>query len=203
MGTAEFAAFVEQALFLDRDDPGAAWRRAARLPGAADRDGSRRPRELRIEAEGTDLTLNVEGRTWINSDGKRNMPSGEVFTGPHESSAEGRIRFTIPSGPAASRSRGSSSSSARARVVSRPRRARRGVPEGDAGHRRRRLAGSGEIGIGTNFGIDRPVGAILFDEKIGGTVHLAVGRSYPGDRRHQRVSAVHWDMICDLRRGGR
>ena len=59
----------------------------------------------------------------------------------------------------------------------------------------------GEIGIGTNFGIDRPVGAILFDEKIGGTVHLAVGRSYP-ETGGTNESAVHWDMICDLRRGG-
>ena len=60
----------------------------------------------------------------------------------------------------------------------------------------------GEIGIGTNFGIDRPVGTILFDEKIGGTVHLAVGRSYP-ETGGVNESAVHWDMICDLRDGGR
>jgi aminopeptidase len=60
----------------------------------------------------------------------------------------------------------------------------------------------GEIGIGTNFGIQRPVGAILFDEKIGGTVHLALGRSYP-ETRGRNESALHWDMICDLRAGGR
>src|SRR5439155_20156858 len=60
----------------------------------------------------------------------------------------------------------------------------------------------GEIGIGTNFGIDRPVGAILFDEKIGGTGHLAIGRSYP-ETGGTNVSAVHWDLICDLRNGGR
>ena len=73
--------------------------------------------------------------------------------------------------------------------------------QGHARDRRGRRAGSGEIGIGTNFGIDRPVGAILFDEKIGGTVHLAVGRSYP-ETGGTNESAVHWDMICDLRRGG-
>src|SRR5438034_967660 len=60
----------------------------------------RTARGLRIEAEGTDLTLRVEGRTWVNSDGQRNMPSGEVFTGPHEDSANGRIRFDVPSSPA-------------------------------------------------------------------------------------------------------
>jgi aminopeptidase len=60
----------------------------------------------------------------------------------------------------------------------------------------------GEIGIGTNDGIDRPVGTILFDEKIGGTIHLALGRSYP-ETGGTNESAVHWDMICDLRHGGR
>ena len=60
----------------------------------------------------------------------------------------------------------------------------------------------GEVGIGTNVGIDRPVGAILFDEKIGGTVHLALGRSYP-ETGGTNESALHWDLICDLRRGGR
>ena len=60
----------------------------------------------------------------------------------------------------------------------------------------------GELGIGTNFGIDRPIGAILFDEKIGGTVHLALGRSYP-ETGGTNESVVHWDLICDLRQGGR
>ena len=98
MGTGEFEAFVTRALFLDRDDPVAAWGELRAFQAALiERLG--RPREIRIEADGTDLRLNVDGRTWINSDGKRNMPSGEVFTGPHEDSAEGTIRFTIPTRP--------------------------------------------------------------------------------------------------------
>jgi aminopeptidase len=60
----------------------------------------------------------------------------------------------------------------------------------------------GEIGIGTNTGVDRPIGSILVDEKMGGTVHLALGRSYP-ETGGTNESAIHWDMICDLRRGGR
>ena len=200
MGSGEFAAFVERALFLDRDDAPAAWRELhdfqarliERLAGA---------RELRIEAEGTDLTLSVEGRTWVNSDGRRNMPSGEVFTGPHERSAEGRIRYTIPSSPGGVDVDGIELEFREGRVVSA--RAERGEE-----YLKATLATDdgasllGEIGIGTNFGIDRPVGAILFDEKIGGTVHLAVGRSYP-ETGGVNESAVHWDMICDLRRGGR
>jgi aminopeptidase len=98
MGDRAFAAYVARALFLDRPDPVAAWRE---LHDMQERLIERlsRARELRIEAEGTDLRLQVEGRTWVNSDGKRNMPSGEVFTGPLETSAEGRIRYAVPSSP--------------------------------------------------------------------------------------------------------
>jgi aminopeptidase len=129
------------------------------------------------------------------------MPSGEVFTGPVEDSAEGVIRYTIPSSPRGVPVEGIELRFAEGRVVEA--RAERGEA-----YLRETLATDdgasrlGEIGIGTNFGIDRPVGAILLDEKIGGTVHLAVGRSYP-ETGGVNESAVHWDMICDLRDGGR
>jgi aminopeptidase len=199
MGEHAFAAFVRGALFLDREDPAAAWRELGgfqaqlieRLAGV---------RDLRIEAEGTDLTLRVEGRTWVNSDGKRNMPSGEVFTGPLEDSANGTIRFAIPSSPHGVAVEEVELTFRDGEVVA----ARAGRGEEylqrtlatDPGARR-----LGELGIGTNRGIDRPIGAILFDEKIGGTVHLALGRSYP-ETGGVNESAVHWDLICDLRRGG-
>ncbi len=200
MGTAEFAEFVRRAVFLDRDDPAAAWGELRALQERLiERLG--RASELRIEAEGTDLRLSVAGRTWINSDGRRNMPSGEVFTGPLEDSAEGRIRFTIPSSPRGVEVAGIELEFRAGRVVAA--RAERGheyllaTLDTDPGAR-----ALGEIGIGTNTGIDRPTGAILFDEKIGGTVHLALGRSYP-ETGGTNESAVHWDMICDLRAGGR
>ena len=195
-----FAAFVRGALFLDRPDPAAAWRELGafqaelieRLAGA---------RELRIEAQGTDLTLRVDGRTWVNSDGRRNMPSGEVFTGPLEDSANGTIRFTVPSSPRGVAVEDVELTFCDGEVVAA--RASRGLEylertlATDAGARR-----LGELGIGTNAGIDRAIGAILFDEKIGGTVHLALGRSYP-ETGGVNESAVHWDLICDLRGGGR
>jgi aminopeptidase len=200
MGSGAFAGFVRGATFLDRDDPAAAWRelhdRQARLI-----ERLAPARELRIEAEGTDLRLNVEGRTWINSDGRRNMPSGEVFTGPREDSAEGRIRFTIPSNRGGGEIAGIELEFREGRVVEA--RAERGEA-----YLRETLATDdgatllGEIGIGTNFGIEQPIGNTLFDEKIGGTVHLAVGSSYP-ETGGTNESAVHWDMICDLRGGGR
>ena len=194
-----FAAVVRRATFLDQDDPVRAWRGLsafqdtliARLRGA---------REIHITADGTDLLLGVRGRTWVNSDGRRNMPSGEVFTGPLETSAEGHVRFTIRSAPAGVEVdgvelelRGGEVVRAHAQVGDDYLQHALGTDEGS-----RRL---GELGIGTNFGITQPVGAILFDEKIGGTVHLALGRSYLETGGKNR-SALHWDLICDLRAGG-
>src|SRR3954462_9408372 len=200
LSLADFERFVAGALFLGAEDPVGEWGRLrafqdaliARLKPA---------REIRIEADGTDLTLSVAGRTWVNSDGKRNMPSGEVFTGPHETSANGRIFFGVPSSPAGVAVGGVTLVFRDGEGVGAH--AERGEPYlrqalgTDEGARR-----LGELGIGTNYGIDRPIGAILFDEKIGGTVHLALGRSYP-ETGGKNVSAVHWDLICDLRRGGR
>ena len=200
LSLAAFEGVVERALFLDRPDPVAAWG-GLRQFQARLIDRLSTAREIRIEAEGTDLTLSVKGRTWVNSDGRRNMPSGEVFTGPHERSANGTVRFDVPSSPAGVHVQGVELVFRDGEVVE----AR--ADQGDE-HLQRALATDdgarrlGELGIGTNFGIDRPVGTILFDEKIGGTVHLALGRSYP-ETGGRNVSALHWDLICDLRRGGR
>jgi aminopeptidase len=200
MGTGAFAGLVERALFLDRPDPVAAWRelsdRQARLI-----ERLAPAREIRIEAPGTDLTLDVEGRTWINSDGRRNMPSGEVFTGPHETSANGTVRFTVPTAHGGVDVAGVELRFEDGVVVDA--RAERGheyllqTLETDDGARR-----LGELGVGTNTGIQARTGMILLDEKIGGTIHLALGRSYP-ETGGLNDSAIHWDLICDLRTGGR
>jgi aminopeptidase len=200
MSSGEFAAFAGRALFLDRTDPVAAWRElSARQQSLVSRLS--RAESIRIEAPGTDLRLSVEGRTWINSDGRHNMPSGEVFTGPHERSANGTIRFSIPSSPRGVEVAGVSLTFRDGEVVSAS--AERGEDylqaalATDAGARH-----LGELGIGTNTGIDRPTGSILLDEKMAGTVHLALGRSYP-ETGGKNSSALHWDLICDLRGGGR
>jgi aminopeptidase len=199
MSEDDYGAFVQRALFLDQPDAARSWGELhafqehliGRLAPAS---------ELHLEAEGTDLRLGVKGRTWVNSDGRRNMPSGEVFTGPIESSANGTVRFTVRSAPAGVDVDGVELTFRDGEVVA----AR--AASGDA-YLQAALATDdgakrlGEIGIGTNFGIDRPTGTILFDEKIGGTVHLALGRSYP-ETGGKNASAVHWDLICDLRQGG-
>jgi aminopeptidase len=200
MGDEEYAAFVSSALFLDRPDPAAAWRElSGTQQGLVDRLS--RASEIKIEAEGTDLTLRVDGRTWINSDGKHNMPSGEVFTGPLEDSANGTIRFTVPTSPRGVEVTGVELTFHEGTVTSA--RADRGQPYLDAAlatdDGARRL---GELGIGTNPGIDRATGLVLLDEKMAGTVHLALGRSYP-ETGGRNSSALHWDLICDLRAGGR
>jgi aminopeptidase len=200
MALDDFSRFVAGALFLDRPDPVGGWGEL-HLFQAALIDRLKSAREIRIEADGTDITLNVAKRTWVNSDGKRNMPSGEVFTGPHETSATGRIRFTIPSSPAGVDVRGVELEFRDGVVVN-------ATAEHGQDYLERALATDdgarrlGELGIGTNYGIDRAIGAILFDEKIGGTVHLALGRSYP-ETGGKNASALHWDLICDLRAGGR
>jgi aminopeptidase len=200
MALDDFARFVARALFLDRPDPVGGWGELHTFQEALIERVSR-AKTIRIESDGTDITLDVGKRTWVNSDGKRNMPSGEVFTGPHEQSANGRIRFDVPSSPAGVDVRGVELEFRDGAVVS-------ATAEHGEEYLQRALAtddGStllGELGIGTNYGIDRAIGAILFDEKIGGTVHLALGRSYP-ETGGKNVSALHWDLICDLRPGGR
>lgn len=200
MGQLEFENFVHRACLLDQDDPVAAWqavsrRQAAlveRLTGAD---------EIHLLGRGTDLRLSVKDRTWLNADGTHNFPDGEVFTGPVEASVEGRIRFTYPAAHFGREVEGVELVFDGGRVVE----ARAGKNEAflqsmldtDEGARH-----VGEFSFGANPGIQRFIKNTLFDEKIGGTVHLALGSSYP-ETGGVNQSAVHWDMVCDLREGGK
>jgi aminopeptidase len=199
MSTDEFASFLESACMLDRPDPVAAWK-ALSGRQATMIDWLERRDEIHITAPGTDLRMSVAGRKWINSDGKRNFPSGEVFTGPVEESAEGHVLFSYPvvtdgreiadirlrfqSGVVVD----ASASKNEAFLIQ--------SLDTDPGARR-----LGEIAFGTNDGITRFTKNILLDEKIGGTMHMALGAGYP-ETGSGNKSAVHWDMICDLREGG-
>lgn len=200
MSLAEYERFVAGTLFLDRPDPAEAWKQLS-LGQARLVERLAQADEIRIEADGTDLRLGVAGRTWINSDGRSNMPSGEVFTGPHEESVTGTVRFTVPSNHRGARVDDVELRFEEGEVVEA--RAARGDARlqaalaTDAGARR-----LGELGIGTNLGVDRATGSTLLDEKMAGTVHLALGRSYP-ETGGTNASAVHWDLICDLRTDGR
>jgi len=199
MSLREYEDFYYRACLVDQPDPVAAWREAA---GETNRlaEWIEGREEVRIEGPGTDLTLNVAGRHFKPADGKYNMPDGEFFTGPIEDSAEGEITFHLPASYSGREVAGVRFRFEGGKVVDAT--AERGedflIETLDTDDGARRL---GELGIGTNFGIAAGTGEILLDEKIGGTVHLAVGQSYP-ETGGVNESAVHWDMICDLRQGG-
>lgn len=198
MSLAEYEDFVFRAGLLDRDDPVGEWSALEeRFGGLADWLGERA--EIRVVGEGTDLRLGVAGRTWIPCAGRENFPDGEVFTGPVETSIEGTVRFTYPAA-FAGRSvsgvelefRGGGVVNARAAQGEELLHEMLALDDG-AKH-------AGEFSFGLNEAVTEFTGHTLFDEKIGGTVHLALGASYP-ESGGQVQSALHWDLVCDLRSG--
>ena len=196
LATDEFADFVMDACKLNEPELVAAWR-AQSTEQARLIDWLAGKRHVHLRADGTDLRLSVEGRRWINADGARNFPDGEVSTGPVEDSVEGTITFSFPIVTQGQEVHGIRLGFDAGRVVhaSAARNERFLLDTLDTDEGARRL---GEFAFGTNVGIQRFSKNILFDEKIGGTVHLAVGAGYP-DTGSTNHSAVHWDMICDLR----
>jgi aminopeptidase len=200
MSLDDYEDFFYRACLCDEPDPVAAWRHQS--------DETRRlaewitgREEIHLEGPGTDLRLNVSGRTFVAADGRHNMPDGEFFTGPVEDSVNGEVSFSYPAVYGGREVAGVRLRFADGKVVdaSAERNEEFLLKTLDTDEGARRL---GELGIGTNYGIDRFTKEILLDEKIGGTVHLAVGMSYP-ETGGTNSSAVHWDMVCDLRRGGR
>ena len=199
MSLAEYEDFVYSACMPDLDDPVGHWRGFSAWQQKIV-DWLEGREQVRVLGPGTDLRLNIAGRTFINSDGKHNMPSGEVFTGPVEDSAEGYVYFSYPAILRGREVTGVRLSFEQGRVV-------KASAEKDEEYLLQMLdtdEGSrylGEFAIGTNEGIDRFTGQILFDEKIGGSFHMALGAGYP-ETGSKNQSAIHWDMICDLRDGG-
>ncbi len=200
MSTRRFADFVFDAGLLNARNPIAAWKKLATAQQRMCNALSRR-RELRFRnGDGTDLRVGVEGRTWINCDGRNNFPDGEVFTAPIEDATEGVVQYRL-----AAMHGGREVTDVRlefksGRVVdcsaSKNEEFLIRMLDQDRGARR-----LGEIALGTNYRIKRHVRNTLFDEKIGGTFHAALGAAYP-ESGGRNKSALHWDMVCDLRRGG-
>ncbi|NOS99276.1 MAG: aminopeptidase [Phycisphaerales bacterium] len=201
MSLSEYADFVFGAGHLDRRDPVGEWKRMG-IAQQRVADHLNKARELRyVTEQGTDIRFGIHGRNWINCDGKNNFPDGEVFTGPIESATEGEVRFNFPA-------------VFQGREITDVRLKFRGgkVVDADAAKGRDFLykmmdqdAGGrilGEVAMGTNYSIQKFTRNTLFDEKIGGTVHMALGASLPRSGGKNK-SALHWDMVLDLRRGGR
>ncbi|MEA2460598.1 MAG: aminopeptidase [Actinomycetota bacterium] len=200
MSLAEYEEFYYGACLVDAADPVAEWQKVAKRHEELMKWMEGR-NEIHIEGEGTDLILEVAGRIWLPADGKENFPDGEIFTGPIEDKTRGHISFTYPAIYGGVGVEGIRLDFEKGHVVEATAQKNENflikTLDSDPGARV-----LGEIGIGTNFGIGQFSGEILLDEKIGGTVHLAVGASYP-ESGGLNDSVVHWDMVCDLRRGGR
>jgi aminopeptidase len=199
MSLPEYEEFVYTAGHLDRDDPVAAWEQVARDQAAI---ASRLERigTLRITAPDTDLTVSVAGRHWVSAAGEHNFPDGEVFTGPSEGATRGTVRFTFPAiygGREVTDVRLTFEDGRVTRATAAKGEALLGqMLEIDEGARR-----LGEFAFGLNYDIQQWTRNILFDEKIGGTLHMALGAAYP-ETGGRNTSGLHWDMILDLRGNG-
>jgi aminopeptidase len=199
MSLSDYEDFYYAACLADDGDPVTAWERQAdevkRLA-----DWIEGKQEVHITCPGTDVTLGVSGRHWIPCYGEHNMPDGEFFTGPIEDSVNGEVSFSFPASYGGRTVSGVRMRFEDGKVVDAS--AEQGedflieMLDTDEGAR-----SLGELGIGTNYGISTGTKEILLDEKIGGTVHMAIGMSYP-ESGGTNNSAVHWDMVCDLRQGG-
>lgn len=199
MSLSDYEDFVYGACFADKDDPVAEWQKLS-VTQQKLVDWLKGKKHIRVQGPHVDLTLTIAGRTFINSDGHRNMPSGEIFTGPVENSVNGWVRFTYPAIYSGREVEGVELQFQDGKVVSAQAQKNEAflhsVLESDPG-----ASYLGEFAIGTNEGINRFTKSILFDEKIGGTIHMAVGAGYP-ETGSTNLSTVHWDMICDMRDGG-
>lgn len=156
--------------------------------------------KIQVVADNTDLTFNVKDRKWINCHGKQNFPDGEVFTGPVEKSAQGHISFSFPAVHGGREVTDVCLFFEKGKVVKEQ--ASKGLQflktmlDMDNGSRY-----IGEFAFGTNYGVKKYTKNTLFDEKIGGTIHIAVGSGYP-ETGSKNKSSLHWDMMCDLRKNG-
>jgi aminopeptidase len=200
MSLAEYEDFVYAATFVDQEDPVAAWQKI--------HDDQERlikwlegKHEVHAVGPNVDLKLSIEGRRFRNSDGDRNMPSGEIFTSPVEDSVEGWYRGSFPAFNHGQEVHGLELRFEGGSVVEA--KAERNeaflleMLDLDEGSRR-----LGEFAIGTNNGIQRFTRNILFDEKIGGSMHIALGSGFP-ELGGENTSSLHWDIITDMREGGK
>ncbi|MBN1657960.1 MAG: aminopeptidase [Anaerolineae bacterium] len=199
MSLSEFEDFVYGAALVHEPDPIAAWQAVSREQQKLI-DWLQDKGQVRLVGPDTDLTLSIKGRSWVNCDGHENFPDGEIFTGPIENSVNGTVRFTYPACEGGREVEDVRLWFEDGKVVKATAAKNEEylltMLDTDEGSRY-----LGEFAFGTNRGVQRFTKNILFDEKIGGTVHMAVGTGYPETGSLNR-SSIHWDMICDLRQGG-
>lgn len=195
MGIDEYTEFVYKALALDKENPVAHWKgveeKQDKIIKILDQG-----KEFHIVGEDTDLKLGIKGRKWINCCGHENLPDGEVFTAPHEDDVNGTIRFTYPGIYMGQEIENIWLEFKDGQVV-----------DYDASKGKNLLAKVlelenakilGELAVGTNYGIQKFTKNMLFDEKMGGTIHLALGNGYP-ESGSKNESPIHWDILKDMK----
>ena len=196
MSLQEYEDFVFGAVHTNEDDPIAFWKSVETKQQTAV-DYMKGKNQVILRGPNVDLTLSVKGRTFMNSFGTFNMPDGEIYTGPVEDSVNGWVRFTYPANYGGVSVEGAEVTFSKGRVQKAQADKNQDyllkTLDSDGGARY-----LGEFAIGTNFDIQRFTGQILFDEKIGGSFHIAFGAGYP-ETGSKNKSSIHWDMICDMR----
>jgi aminopeptidase len=199
MSLEEFADYVYGTTYADTEDPIAAWQSVhdeqQRLV-----DWLQGRKQVQVKGPNVDLELSIQGRDFINSDGRANMPSGEIFTSPVEESVSGWVRFSYPAIRESRQVEGIELHFVDGRVekatAEKNEAFLHSMLDTDRGARY-----VGEFAIGTNKRINRFIKNMLFDEKIGGTIHMALGYGF-SEVGGKNESAIHWDMLCDMREGG-
>ena len=194
----EYTEFVFNACHLYSDNPEGEWLKVRKHQQHI-KEYLDKVDTIRYKADHTDVQFSVADRTWINSDGQTNMPSGEVFSGPVEDSVNGKVHFTFPSIYMGKDVKGITLWVENGEVVKWD--AEEGKDLLDTVFDIPGARHFGEVAIGTNYQIQRATRNILFDEKIGGTIHMAVGQSYKQTGGVNK-SAIHWDMITDMSKSG-
>ena len=197
MSLKEYEDFVFGAVHANEADPIAFWK-SVEVKQQSALDFMKGKNQVILRGPNVDLTLSVKGRTFMNSFGTFNMPDGEIYTGPVEDSVNGWVKFTYPANYGGTSVEGAELTFSNGRVTTAKADKNQDfllkTLDTDAGSR-----SLGEFAIGTNFDIQRFTGNILFDEKIGGSFHMALGAGYP-ETGSKNKSAIHWDMICDMRK---
>jgi len=199
MSLADYEDFVYGACMPDMDDPIGYWKKI-KTKQTKITNWLKPKSTVHVTGKDTDLTLSIKGRKFISCHGDKNMPDGEVYTGPVENSAEGHVYFSYPAIYNGREVTGVRLWFKKGKVV-------KATADKNEDFLNKTLdtdAGSrflGEFAIGTNEGIQQFTREILFDEKIGGSFHMALGAGYP-ETGSKNESAIHWDMVCDLRDGG-
>ena len=199
MSLKEHSDFIVNACYLDEEVPADYWRKLGKSQQhIVDRLNSHE--NFSYVGNGFNISFNTKGRTWINSDGKTNMPSGEVYTSPVENSVQGNIRFSFPS-----LFQGYALNNVELQVKDGYITDWSCDNDWEVLNEAMNIPGArrfGEAAIGTNYRIGKLTRNILFDEKIGGSVHMAVGQSYL-QAGGKNESTLHWDMITDMTQGGK